>query len=64
MSEITATDGDEVMIQAVKAAAQFAVSGDAVLLSPAAASMDQFESFNDRGDRFAAAVRTVLRLSS
>ncbi|MGO1435717.1 MAG: UDP-N-acetylmuramoyl-L-alanine--D-glutamate ligase [Canibacter sp.] len=64
VSEITATDGDEVMIQAVKAAAQFAVSGDAVLLSPAAASMDQFESFNDRGDRFAAAVRTVLRLSS
>jgi UDP-N-acetylmuramoylalanine--D-glutamate ligase len=44
------------MVAAVKAASGFAVSGDVVLLAPAAASMDQFKDYADRGRSFAAAV--------
>jgi UDP-N-acetylmuramoylalanine--D-glutamate ligase len=38
--------------EAVHAAAQDAEEGDTVLLSPACASFDQFEDFEDRGDQF------------
>ena len=34
-------------------------AGDAVLLSPACASFDQFKSYADRGQQFAAAVRSL-----
>ena len=34
--------------------------GDVVLLAPACASFDQFESFEHRGDAFEAAVRAVI----
>ena len=54
--EITEESGSEVMVAAVKAASSFAVSGDVVLLAPAAASMDQFKDYADRGHSFAAAV--------
>ena len=47
----------EVMQDAVLAAGQFALPGDTVLLAPAAASMDQFRDYAERGDSFAAAVR-------
>lgn len=43
--------------QAVLAAQKQAVSGETVLLSPACTSFDQFRSFNDRGECFAAVVR-------
>lgn len=45
----------------VRRAKERAVSGDTVLLAPACASMDQFISYGDRGDRFRAAVEKVVR---
>jgi len=46
----------ESLQQAVQLAASLAQPGDAVLLSPACASLDMFENFEDRGRQFAAAV--------
>jgi UDP-N-acetylmuramoylalanine--D-glutamate ligase len=45
-----------VMEAAVRQAAALARPGDVVLLAPAAASMDQFRDYADRGHAFAAAV--------
>lgn len=55
--EVQAGETDGVMPEAVRLAAQVAEAGDTVLLAPAAASMDQFTDYADRGRRFAEAVR-------
>ncbi len=43
--------------RAVESSMRQAVSGDTVLLSPGAASYDQFQNFAERGDRFAFLVK-------
>jgi len=49
----------ESLEQAVARAAALAVSGDAVLLSPACASFDMFRDYRHRGEVFAAAVKAL-----
>lgn len=52
------------MEAAVDLAASLAQPGDTVLLAPACASFDQFESYAQRGDRFAALVMEKIGVGS
>lgn len=52
-------DTGSVMSRAVREAARLARPGDTVLLAPACASMDQFRSYAERGEAFAAAARAL-----
>jgi UDP-N-acetylmuramoylalanine--D-glutamate ligase len=54
-------ENNSLMEHVVRLAKSKAVSGDTVLLAPACASMDQFLSYSDRGDRFKRAVEKVVR---
>ena len=51
----------EVMSEVVRIAKGIAIDGDAVLLAPAAASMDQFKDYAHRGQQFAEAVRKEVQ---
>lgn len=62
--EVSASDTGNVMSHAVQQAhllAQRYGVASTVLLAPAAASMDQFVSYADRGDQFTAAARLLAR---
>ncbi|MGP5687813.1 UDP-N-acetylmuramoyl-L-alanine--D-glutamate ligase [Glutamicibacter ardleyensis] len=55
-----APTGSQVMTQAVRKAAELAQAGDTVLMAPAAASMDQFSSYAQRGNAFISAVSDLM----
>ncbi|WP_169276015.1 UDP-N-acetylmuramoyl-L-alanine--D-glutamate ligase [Bifidobacterium moraviense] len=54
LTVIDPSDNATVMARAVDAAGKYATPGSVVLMAPACASMDQFRSYADRGDQFAA----------
>lgn len=58
---ITPVEMVESIEQAVEVASKRAVAGDTVLLSPACASLDQFKNYQERGNRFIAAVKELAQ---
>ena len=58
--QLRSTDGDAAMRAAVAEAAQLARPGQTVLMAPAAASMDQVESYEHRGQAFIDAVAELM----
>jgi UDP-N-acetylmuramoylalanine--D-glutamate ligase len=60
LSPIIPLEHSETMERAVRSAAQAAKAGEAVVLSPACASFDQFRNFVHRGEVFQDLVRKAL----
>lgn len=58
--QVEADETSQIMPEAVRLASAVAQDGDVVLLAPAAASMDQFTDYAQRGRLFAAAVQDIL----
>ncbi|NUP74962.1 MAG: UDP-N-acetylmuramoyl-L-alanine--D-glutamate ligase, partial [Sinomonas sp.] len=58
------SNGASIMEEAVARADGAAASGDTVLMAPAAASMDQFASYAQRGEAFIDAVRRLVERSA
>lgn len=56
---VSIENDDSVMQKAVTKAFELAEKGDTVLLSPAAASFDQFDSYQHRGELFMQAVKSL-----
>jgi UDP-N-acetylmuramoylalanine--D-glutamate ligase len=50
----------ESLLEAVSKAQEGAVAGDVILLSPACSSRDMFENYQERGDKFRAAVEQII----
>ena len=57
---VKGSESNAFMEAIVETAKKVATEGDVVLLAPACASMDQFKSYSDRGERFARAIKEVV----
>lgn len=57
---VRGSEDNSLMDLVVAKAAEISKEGDVVLLAPACASMDQFISYSDRGNRFAQSVKDVV----
>jgi len=60
LADLVPVEMSRTLDRAVETAAAAARPGEAVVLSPACASFDQFRDFNDRGDQFQKLVRARL----
>jgi UDP-N-acetylmuramoylalanine--D-glutamate ligase len=55
--DVTPCHRADTLHEAIQTAGKLALSGDVVMLSPACASFDMFENFEQRGDVFRALVK-------